>query len=102
MKKFISVCILSILSLGLFSSVVYAGTRLESGRVYFNGYQTNKKIVSEIYDVNTTDDYRYSMEAIVYVGSNRYSSGWKNDYAYKSASRVWYANETARYQYRRR
>ena len=28
--------------------------------------------------------------------------GWQNDYAYKSANRVWYANETSRYQYARR
>lgn len=51
---------------------------------------------------DTSDDYKYKMEAIVYVGDKRYASGWQNDYAYKSADRVWYANETSRYQYARR
>ena len=86
----------------MFCAVVQAGTSLEHGRIYFNGYQTNKKIVSKIYDTDKSDNYNYKMEAIVYVGNKRYSSGWKNDYAYKSANRVWYANETSRYQYARR
>lgn len=102
MKKIMSICSVTVLSLVMFGSVVYAGTNLENGRIYFNGYQTDKKIVSEIYDTDLTDNYNYKMEAIVYVGNTRYGSGWKNDYAYKSANRVWYANETSRYQYARR
>ncbi len=102
MKKIMSVGIISILSLVMFNAVIYAGVSLEGGKVYFNGYQTDKKIVSEIYDTNTGDNYRYKMEAIVYVGNTRYGSGWRNDYAYRSANRVWYANETSRYQYARR
>lgn len=61
----------------MFSAVVQAGTSLEHGRIYFNGYQTNKKIVSEIYDTDKSDNYKYKMEAIVYVGNKRYSSGWR-------------------------
>ncbi len=102
MKKIISICFVALLSLVSFGTVLHAGNSLAGGIVYFNGYQTGTKVVSEIYDTNTSDSYKYKMEAIVYVGSKRYSSGWKNDYAYKSANRVWYANETARYQYARR
>ena len=80
----------------------FAGSSLAGGKVYFNGYQTDSKIVSEIYDTNLSDAYNYKMEAIVYVGNTWYGSGWKNDYAYKSANRVWYANETSRYQYLQR
>lgn len=101
MKKKLSACCVAALSVLMFGTIAYAGS-LENGRIYFNGYQTDKKIVSEIYDTDATDDYNYKMEAIVYVGNTRYGSGWKNDYAYKSADRVWYANETARYQYARR
>lgn len=102
MKKILSACSVVALSLLMFTSVVHAGTNLENGRIYFNGYQTDTQIVSEIYDTNLSDGFNYKMEAIVYVGNNRHGSGWQNDYAYISESRVWYANETSHYQYARR
>lgn len=81
------------------SSTVSAFQFLEKNRIFFNGYQTSSKIVSEIGDNNLSDKYKYKVEAIVYVGNTRYSSGFKNDYAYRSANRSFWSNETARYNY---
>ena len=37
MKKIMSICSVTVLSLVMFGSVVYAGMNLENGRIYFNG-----------------------------------------------------------------
>lgn len=102
MKKITSICVLTILTFGMFTSIVHAGINLEHNRLYFNGYQTDTKIVSDIFDKNLSDNYKYKMEAIVYVGKTRYTSKLKNDSAYVDANRNWRVNETARYKYIRR
>ncbi|MDU1043909.1 MULTISPECIES: hypothetical protein [Peptoniphilus] len=39
--------------------------------------------------------------AIVHVGRNRYSSGWKKNFARITKERSFWANETASYDYER-
>ncbi len=91
------------LTFGLaFPSTAYAYSTLEKGQLFFNGYQTGESIVSEIGDTNTKDANKFKVEAIVYVGGKRYSSGWKNDYAKKVKARKFWHNERARYNYYRR
>lgn len=102
MKKIVSMMFLSIGLLGTIGSTVYAYQTLDGGRLFYNGYQTGSYVVSEIGDRNYSDKNKFKVEAFVYVGNTRYTSNWKNDYAYKSAKRVWYANETSRYNWVRR
>lgn len=103
MKKFRLLPVSILMLSGILSTTVaYAYTSLEGGKLFFNGYQTDTAIVSEIGDTDYTDNYKYSVEAIVYVGNTRYGTGWKNDYAKISKGRKWYANETSRYNYVRR
>lgn len=83
-------------------STAYAYQTLANGQLFFNGYQTSDKVVSEIGDTNYSDSNKFNVEAIVYVGNTRYSSGWKRDYAYKSANRSFWHNEKSRYNYTRR
>lgn len=75
---------------------------LSNGQLFFNGYQTNSHVVSEIGDTNYRDRNWFSVEAIVYVGNKRFGSDWRYNYAKVSANRVWYANETSRYNFVRR
>lgn len=41
----------------------------------------------------------YMVKATVKVGGDTYTSGFKSNYAYKDAKRVWWANETSYYDY---
>ena len=41
----------------------------------------------------------YMVKATVKVGGDTYTSGFKSNYAYKDAKRVWLANETSYYDY---
>lgn len=85
-----------------------AGVGVNGGRLYFNGGQTGTKVYSEIYDSLTSergtveDDEYYNVIAYVKVGSTEYNSKWRQGYAYKSANRVWYANESSYYNYESR
>lgn len=70
---------------GLVAAVMVVGAPLTAwaidvagGDLYYNGGQT---------------------DTIVKVGGDTYTSGFKSNYAYKDAKRVWWANETSYYDY---
>lgn len=90
------------ISLFLLSSVIANALDLEGGELVYHGGQTNKIVYSEIQDKIPNNNKYWSVYSSVKVGGNTYSSGWKNDYAYKEADRVWYANESSWYDYKRR
>lgn len=71
---------------------------LENGELYYNGGQTDKIVYSEIGETDV-HQHEWKVKATVKVGGNTYTSGYLNDYAYKEANRVWYANETSYYDY---
>ena len=85
----------SIVALSLFAvPVVAQAASVAGGDLYFYGWQDDKKVYSEI-----GNNSKYMVRASVKVGSSTYTSGYKSAYAYKSANRVWYANESSWYDY---
>ena len=77
---------------------------IKNGALNFDGGQTDQKVYSNISDaktgyVGTKDDGKYwNVKAIVKVGGNTYSSGFKQGKAYKSENRHWYTNEKSGYE----
>ncbi len=91
--------------IGLVVAAMMVGTPLTAfaidlagGDLYYNGGQTDTIVYSEI-GRKVGVSRNYMVKATVKVGGNTYTSGYKSNYAYKSANRVWYANETSYYDY---
>ena len=86
-------------------AIAFAAVDVNSGALKYNGGQSSSKVYSEIWDNMTSfrgtteDRVNYGVIASVKVGSNTYTSKWRIGYATKSASRVWYANESSHYNY---
>lgn len=104
MKKISKKLTTTMVALGIFSmgSILAYALDLEGGELVYHGGQTKEIIYSEIQDKITDNDKYWSVYASVKVGGNTYNSGWQNDYAYKEADRVWYANESSYYDYKAR
>lgn len=68
------------------------------GDLYYNGGQTDTIVYSEI-GRKAGISRNYMVKATVKVGGDTYTSGFKSNYAYKDAKRVWWANETSYYDY---
>lgn len=68
------------------------------GDLYYNGGQTDTIVYSEI-GRKAGISRNYMVKATVKVGGDTYTSGFKSNYAYKDAKRVWWANETYYYDY---
>lgn len=68
------------------------------GDLYYNGGQTDTIVYSEI-GRKAGISRNYMVKATVKVGGDTYTSGFKSNYAYKDAKRVWWANETFYYDY---
>lgn len=64
------------------------------GDLYYNGGQTDTIVYSEI-GRKAGISRNYMVKATVKVGGDTYTSGFKSNYAYKDAKRVWWANETS-------
>mgnify|MGYP003435414984 CR=1 FL=1 len=82
---------------GLASAASVAG-----GELVFKGGQTDTTVYSDIRDAKVDNDKKYMVWAAVKVGSSTYSSGWKEDKAYKQANRSFWLNETSHYDYYKR
>ena len=68
------------------------------GDLYYNGGQTDTIVYPEI-GRKAGISRNYMVKATVKVGGDTYTSGFKSNYAYKDAKRVWWANETSYYDY---
>ncbi|WP_425448354.1 hypothetical protein [Dethiothermospora halolimnae] len=102
MKNFKRTAILSISMVMILSSTLVFAKKLAGGDLIYDGGQTDTKVYSKIFDRRPDDGRLYKVKATVKVGGNKYTSGWKNDRAYKQADRKWYANETSHYDFYRR
>lgn len=78
------------------------------GALVFTGHQNDTGVTSIVWDYannymgpNDDDKVSYAVTASVKVGSKVHTSGWRIGYASKTADRVWYANETAHYNYKK-
>ena len=87
--------------IGLVATVMVVGTPLTAwainiagGDLYYNGGQTDTEIGRK-----AGISRNYMVKATVKVGGDTYTSGFKSNYAYKEAKRVWWANETSHYEY---
>lgn len=119
-KKIISMLLVSVLTLSLFSPMVFAAElsdykaglinehdiepmdlSIANGELRFYGGQTDKIVFSEISRTAKGEraGHNYNVKAIVKVGGQKYTSGWKLNYAYIDKDRVWYADETSHYDY---
>lgn len=92
-------------SSGLVAAVMVVGAPLTAwaidvagGDLYYNGGQTDTIVYSEI-GRKAGISRNYMVKATVKVGGDTYTSGFKSNYAYKDAKRVWWANETSCYDY---
>ena len=90
---------------GLVAAVMVVGAPLTAwaidvagGDLYYNGGQTDTIVYSEI-GRTAGISRKYMVKATVKVGGDTYTSGFKSNYAYKDAKRVWWANETSYYDY---
>lgn len=101
MKKLKKIIISSTAFLVFLPTVVSAAT-VSGTQLIYKGGQTDKYVYSDIHDSKPNDSTKYKVWAAVKVGGNTYSSGWKNDKAYKQADRKWYANEKSYYDYYKR
>lgn len=79
-----------------------AAQNVANGELKFHGGQTDTIVYSEIVDAKPNNSKKYMVHASVKVCTEIYRSGWKKDYAYKSADREWYCNESAYYDYYQR
>lgn len=106
MKKAIT----TFMALALITTTAVAANAasIKNGALNFDGGQNDSVVYSSISDaktgyVGTEDDKAYwNVKAIVKVGNNTYSSGFKQGKAYKSAKRHWYTNETSGYETQKR
>ncbi|MGI8387647.1 hypothetical protein [Robertmurraya sp. P23] len=104
MKK-LKVTILALIMALSIPAMALAAVNVNNGALKYNGGQNDTTVYSEIWDNMTSyrgtteDNVNYGVIASVKVGSNTYTSQWRVGYAYKSASRVWYANESSHYNY---
>lgn len=98
LKKKIATLLGGIILVSTLGSTALAYTVGPNGDLNFSGGQTGTKIYSEIARKSGRRT-NYGVQAIVKVGGNTYRSGFKTNYAYKNANRVWYRNETAHYEY---
>lgn len=106
MKKLISTFFALVL---VALSVITANAApIKGGALNYDGGQNDSKVYSDISDaktgyVGTKDDEKYwNVKAIVKVGGNTYTSGFRQGKAYKSAWRHWYTNETSGYETQKR
>ena len=90
---------------GLVAAVMVVGAPLTAwaidvagGDLYYNGGQTDTIVYSEI-GRKAGISRNYMVKATVKVGGDTYTSGFKSNYAYKDAKRVWWANDTSYYDY---
>jgi len=90
---------------GLVAAVMVVGAPLTAwaidvagGDLYYNGGQTDTIVYSEI-GRKAGISRNYMVKATVKVGGDTYTSGFKSNYAYKDAKRVWWANEASYYDY---
>ena len=90
---------------GLVAAVMVVGAPLTAwaidvagGDLYYNGGQTDTIVYSEI-GRKAGISRNYMVKATVKVGGDTYTSGFKSNYAYKDAKRVWWAKETSYYDY---
>lgn len=74
---------------------------IADGELRYYGGQTNKIVFSEIARTYKGEraNHDYNVKAIVKVAGQKYTSGWKLNYAYIEKDRVWYGNETSHYDY---
>ena len=103
MKKVKSILCLAIICLS-FPFVAQAAIKYPAvGALAVDAGESDTKVFCRIWDhkaFGSRDDKKnYAVLAKVKVGSTVYSSGWKIGEAFKSANRVWYANETSDYDY---
>lgn len=82
---------------GLVAAVMVVGAPLTAwaidvagGDLYYNGGQTDTIVYSEI-GRKAGISRNYMVKATVKVGGDTYTSGFKSNYAYKDAKRVWWA-----------
>lgn len=80
---------------GLVAAVMVVGAPLTAwaidvagGDLYYNGGQTDTIVYSEI-GRKAGISRNYMVKATVKVGGDTYTSGFKSNYAYKDAKRVW-------------
>lgn len=98
-KKMRSMVVSLVMALALVAVPITAfAADIAGGDLYYNGGQTNKIVYSEIGRKEGVER-NYMVKATVKVGGNTYTSGYKSNYAYQEADRVWYANETSYYDY---
>lgn len=103
LNKVIKKISISILTVGVFIMPITAfAANVAKGELIFTGGQTSKVVYSDIRDAKPTNANKYKVLAIVKVGGEKYTSGWKNDQAYVQHARHWYTNETAHYDYYKR
>nr|MBP3598897.1 hypothetical protein [Eubacterium sp.] len=106
MKKIVSTALA--LALVATTAVTASAASINGGALDYTGGQTSDVVYSSISDaktnyVGTTDDGQYyNVKAIVKVGGNTYTTGFKQGKAYIQKSRKWYANEKSRYDYQLR
>lgn len=100
MSKLLKKIVLSTLTVGMLIApmAVYAAN-VANGELIFTGGQTSQVVYSDIRDAKPSNSNYYKVLAIVKVGGNKYTSGWKNDQAYVQHERHWYTNETSHYDY---
>lgn len=86
------------------ATVTANAAAIKGGALNFTGGQTDNYVYSDISDaktgyVGTKDDGQYwNVKAIVKVGGNTYTTGFKQGKAYISKKRHWYANEKSGYE----
>lgn len=106
MKKIItSICLVIVcISIPL---MAHAFTPIAGNALVYSGGQNDTKIYSIVEDRKNPlshgmndDGKNFAVLAIVKVGSNTYTSGWKIASANKYQDRVWYANESSGFDYK--
>lgn len=103
MNKVIGKIAASALAVGILATPIAAyAANVAGGELIFTGGQTSNVVYSDIRDAKPQNAKKYKVLAIVKVGGNKYTSGWKNDKAYVEHGRHWYTNETSHYDYYRR
>lgn len=81
---------------------VVSAKEVANGELIYKGGQTSSYVYSDIRDAKPSNSNKYMTWAAVKVCSSTYSSGWKEDKAYKQKDRVFYCNESSHYDYYKR
>lgn len=103
MKKSIGKIIATAMATCILGAPILASAaNVAGGELIFTGGQTSRVVYSDIRDAKPNNANYYKVLAIVKVGGNKYTSGWKNDQAYVEHVRHWYSNETSHYDYYKR